>query len=1030
MDDRCYLTTSKSWRQRGWRLVVGSGKLAAVAALVVGIGLVAWELNDSLVQSRLFASIASDATFAVEPGASADFWLPRSGPYDERLGYSRLQEMLPRLSNADFRIVAQARQSPRFRALAQSGLYAIYPEKSRAGLAIFDRNGVLLDASRYPAQQYAAFDAVPPLLVAVLLYVENRDLLDADSPYQNPAVDWGRLTHAVVGQVARVVHVGGQRAGGSTLATQIEKFRHTPGGRTRDAGDKLRQMISASLRAYQNGADTFEARRQIVVDFLNSVPLAGAPGYGEVTGIGEGLLIWYGRDFDAANRTLVDAAADPSLRAAVFKEILSLIVAERRPSMLTGDRGRLLRLTDSYLRLLARDGVIDAGLRDAALAAGLDPSPHRRQRESVSFVRRKAVNAVRGSLLETLRVTDFYELDRFDLDVRTTLDGAAQKGVTDFLASLATRDAIRCAGLVGEHLLDRGDPAAVRYSLTLYESTSLGNALRVRADNLDEPLDLNAGTKLDLGSSAKLRTLVTYLEVVADLHRRYADQPPADLARVATRPDDRLTRWAIDYLSRASDRGLPAMLAAGVARRYSANPGETFFTGGGVHRFENFKHEDDAKEPTVAEALAESVNLAFVRIMRDVVHYYAYEAEDAPARTLREGDPAAHDEFLRRFARFEGESFLARFWTKYRDSDDAELLGRLVEPLRQSPRRVAAAYLAVAGGELPAFIRFMRGRLGSAAGDEASLERLYRGLARPGFSLSDWGYLAHVHPLELWLVRYRIAHPGAGYDEVVADSEEARVEASEWLFKSRYREAQDQRIRIVVEQAAFDRIAAAWHRLGYPFERVVPSLATAIGSSADRPAALAELMGIIVNGGLRRPAIEIETLRFASATPFETVLARRAGPGDRVLAPEVAAAARSALAGVVAAGTARRVSGVYRGISDEPLAIGGKTGTGDHRYKVIGRGGAVISERVMNRAATFVFYLGDRFFGVVTAFVPGHAAAAYDFTSALPVQILRDLEPVLAPVFGASPRSQGPSCKVSMALPAGVGPSAGPRNPL
>jgi hypothetical protein len=33
----------------------------------------------------------------------------------------------------------------------------------------------------------------------------------------------------------------------------------------------------------------------------------------------------------------------------------------------------------------------------------------------------------------------------------------------------------------------------------------------------------------------------------------------------------------------------------------------------------------------------------------------------------------------------------------------------------------------------------------------------------------------------------------------------------------------------------------------------VPSYATAIGSSADRPLALAELMGIIVNDGQRRP---------------------------------------------------------------------------------------------------------------------------------------------------------------------------------
>ncbi|MBK6356964.1 MAG: hypothetical protein IPF44_09660 [Betaproteobacteria bacterium] len=45
--------------------------------------------------------------------------------------------------------------------------------------------------------------------------------------------------------------------------------------------------------------------------------------------------------------------------------------------------------------------------------------------------------------------------------------------------------------------------------------------LRIQADNLDQPLDINAGTALDLGSpSAKFRTRL-HLLVVADLHKRY-----------------------------------------------------------------------------------------------------------------------------------------------------------------------------------------------------------------------------------------------------------------------------------------------------------------------------------------------------------------------------------------------------------------------------------------------------------------------------------------------------------------------------
>ena len=53
----------------------------------------------------------------------------------------------------------------------------------------------------------------------------------------------------------------------------------------------------------------------------------------------------------------------------------------------------------------------------------------------------------------------------------------------------------------------------------------------------------------------------------------------------------------------------------------------------------------------------------------------------------------------------------------------------------------------------------------------------------------------------------------------------------------------------------------------------------------------------------------------------------------------------------------------------------------------------------MSRAATFVFFLGDRFFGVVTAYVNGPEAARYHFTSALPVQVLKGLAPILIPLF-------------------------------
>src|SRR3546814_13776199 len=71
---------------------------------------------------------------------------------------------------------------------------------------------------------------------------------------------------------------------------------------------------------------------------------------------------------------------------------------------------------------------------------------------------------------------------------------------------------------------------------------------------------------------------------------------------------------------------------------------------------------------------------------------------------------------------------------------------------------------------------------------------------------------------------------------------------------------------------AFVPIHAQWKRMGYPFDRLVPSYATAIGTSGDRPDALAELMGMVVNNGIRLPTVRIERLRVAADQPYEAIV--------------------------------------------------------------------------------------------------------------------------------------------------------------
>ncbi len=210
---------------------------------------------------------------------------------------------------------------------------------------------------------------------------------------------------------------------------------------------------------------------------------------------------------------------------------------------------------------------------------------------------------------------------------------------------------------------------------------------------------------------------------------------------------------------------------------------------------------------------------------------------------------------------------------------------------------------------------------------------------------------------------------------------------------------------------AFLKIHAQWKKMGYPFDSLVPSYATTLGASADRPASLAEMMGIIVNNGVRKPVERIDTLHFARGTPYETLVRHAKTPaGEQILSPEVARAVADAIRGVVAEGTAKRVKTAFKLKDGSVIAVGGKTGTGDQRFEVYGGGGRLIESRYVNRSATFVFNIGERFFGSMTAYVQGPKSADYDFTSALPVQLLTVLAPSLMPLIEPPASPTGQSC--------------------
>jgi membrane peptidoglycan carboxypeptidase len=982
-------------------------RLFYAVLIVLGILVVAYagytEFQASHLQAHYFSGLARDMKFAVEPGASTSIRFPHTGPYDQRLGYSELPNFLKRLNAKGYQVESQARVTHRLASLIEAGYAPPYGEKSQAGLQILDCRAEPLFNFAYPERIYKDFEAVPPSVVKTLLFIENRELLDTTYPTRNPAVEWSRLGLAVSAQFMKIVDRDYDAPGGSTLATQIEKYRHSPLGVTGSVFDKLRQMYSATLRAYSDGPDTAGARRRIVLEYINTVPLAAAAEYGEVSGLGDGLWAYYGADFNTVTEALhrLDAGqGDLKMQARAYRQVLSLLIAQRRPTWFLGPgREQLAALTDSYLRLAAQAEIISPELRDAALNMRLAFRDQGGGFAPRAYVRSwKGAIAVRNRLANTLELPRLYDIDRLDVKVSSTLDSEMQDAVTGMLKRLQDPAYVKSSSLSGDRLLGAADPSAVIYTFTLYERGKEANHVRVQTDNSTQPFDTNEGAKLELGSTAKLRTLATYLEIISSLHEQYSGMSTKALRAVEIDQRDRLSRWALDYLANNKDQSLALMLDAAMERRYSANPGETFFTGAGAHTFSNFKRDDDGKAPSVREALRESVNLAFIRIMRDVVYHFIYRPPENPGRVLQDARHPERGAYLSRFADYEGRVFIRHFYRKYQGLKREELLPELLDNVRASPHRYAVIFRSVAPhANVADFGKFMRAQFPGSDFSDGDLTSLYDKYGVNRFSLQDRGYLARIHPLELWLVGYLRQQPKASLSQVVEASRGERQAVYEWLFKSKAKGAQDTRIRTLLEMGAFTEIHKHWKRLGYPFGSLVPSYATAIGVSGDRPAALAELMGIIVNGGVRLPTTRIEELHFAAKTPYETVVRRGGQQPERVMKSEVAAALKKAVTDVVEAGTARRLKGAFRLADKTEITVGGKTGTGDNRVEVFGAGGHLVRSKAVSRTATFAFFIGDRWFGVITAYVPGQTAQNYNFTSALPVQILKNLAPELNP---------------------------------
>src|SRR5439155_2125048 len=109
-------------------------RLSIAAVVVLILALVAlFEIRLSNLQALVLSRFDRDLRFKLESGPGPDLRAPDGGPYDTRLGYTRLPGFVQRLQAVGYTIDSQARPSPRMRELVARGCSRSIPRRVRPG---------------------------------------------------------------------------------------------------------------------------------------------------------------------------------------------------------------------------------------------------------------------------------------------------------------------------------------------------------------------------------------------------------------------------------------------------------------------------------------------------------------------------------------------------------------------------------------------------------------------------------------------------------------------------------------------------------------------------------------------------------------------------------------------------------------------------------------------------------------------------------------------------------------------------------
>ena len=1031
-----------------WSLRKKFALCAAPVVVAAGIaaGVAYNEHETSSMQAAFFGGLAATSEFHLTDDVNQPDIAPPTGPYDQRLGYTAFNDIEQNLRAKNYVLVRKATgqnatwHGPDF--IPPVPLFPIYDEKNQAGLTIEDAYQQVIHQAAYPRAVYSNFEAIPELVVKSLLYVENREQLEADiAPSRNYAIEWDRKFYAVTQQVFEKLGMGGDGSGGSTLAEQLEKLRHSPGGHTNGMMDKATQVFTASARAYSKAPDnTLQTRREAVNNYINAVPLSGYPGYGEVIGMLDGLAVWFNTDIQNFNTVMAKDEAsltedEWALKAQYYRQTLALIMAVQRPTgFLRQDRSALDKRIDIYLPLFAKEGLISEALKQRALAQRLNWAP-KIAPHLLPHDPEKAVNLVRVNLMQAMGLPSMHDFDRMDISAKTTIDYRATEIVNQALKDLGNPDSEKGQAVLGEKMAKPETAANIQYSFTLYERVDGANHLRIQTDNFGGEFNLNEDSMLELGSTAKLRTLVTYLEYNLAAYRNIIARAPEDYPKLDGRrgEEDGITAFVLDYIAAHAEDGSDSeqgLLDAAMNRVYSAKNYERFYTGGGVHRFHNYMPRDNSRSVTVREAFEDSVNLPFIRMMEDIVHYTIYNQMQIDPAVYDDAEHPLRAKYLDRYVLHDAIQHFNRIYNRYKGKSADEIRAQIFGKLREDlpPAHIAALDRYInPSRDLDGFTALLKDKTGAEhqdlLDDEDAFESLHRRYAGEELNLNDRAYITDIHPIELWLAQTMLKNPDADYKDLRRGVVNLAPEIYQWLEKSNNEARKNLYIFTMLEQDAFDVIHKNWAEKGFPFPRLIPSFATSIGVSGDTPAALSTLMGVILNDGKRLPNTDFTEVHLGQNTPYEHNFVYHPAPAPQVLDANIAAVVKENLQNIVENGTARRAKNAVTLSNGETWALGGKTGTGDNRIEYLDRYGNVETSKVRNRTATFVFNFGERYFGTMVAYAGEENAEGEEFTSSLPVQAFKEIMKDLTPLLEAQQTPTAPAPQTVPAQPKPAAPS-------